>query len=534
MAVTPGTDTWTIAPNALWAETPKLGRVLVRNTLANLIGQAVLLLLTFFSVPYTAHRLGTAQYGAMILLLTYIEAFGLLNLGINPTLVKYIAQLLPQHRMKDIQGYVGTSFALYAVTGLLIGLLASVLARWVVTRFLNVPLDLQHTVTLSFWIASAAFLFRFVGQVPAAIPIAAQRFDIANFLNVGSEATRIVGVLGVLYLGHFLVGVMMVTVVASFLFCGASFIAARRLIPDICLRPGFSRAHFLSLVRFSKFVVVGNLTNRVVTNADNVLIGYFLPVSSMAFYGVAYALGQKLWTLAGTVAGVVFPAASSLSRSSQESQLQSLYLRGTKAVTAAVCFPALALCIFSREFLLHWIGPEFAEQGALVLRLLAGGFFLNCLGHVPYLMLQSTGYPEVAARLAMIYGVANVALFALLIPRFGIVGAAAGFLASQILVVPWIVHRANRLFRIRWSALLANSYRPLLVASGLGCLACLGLRPWASSMLRLLVASIVGGLVYMVATWTTGLGTAERAECLAAIDQLRFSSYRPRREGARA
>jgi O-antigen/teichoic acid export membrane protein len=534
MAVTPGPDTSTIAPNALPAETPKLGRVLVRNTLANLIGQGVILLLTFFSVPYTAHRLGTAQYGAVILLVTYIEAFGLLNLGINPTLVKYIAELLPQRRMKDIEDYVGTSLALYAVTGLLIGLLASVLARWVVTRFLNVPLDLQHTVTLSFWIASAAFLFRFVGQVPAAEVVAAQRFEVASLLNVGSEVIRIGGAVGVLYLGHQLVAVIGVTLVASLFLCVASFIAARRLIPEISHRPGLSWRHLLSLFHFSKFIVVGNLSSRIVTNADNVLIGYFLPVANMAFYGVAYALGQKLWILAGNVAGVVFPAASSLSGVSQAAQLQKLYLRGTKAVAVAVCFPTLALFIFAREFLLHWIGPEFAAHGTLVLRLLALGFFLNCLGHVPYLMLQSTGYPEVAARLATFYGVANIALFALLIPRFGIAGAAAGFLASQILVVPWIVHRANRLFRIRWSALLANSYRPLLVASGLACLVCLGLRPWASSLLRLVVAGVVGGLVYTVATWRTSLGAAERTECLALIDRLRFSGYAAGREGVHA
>src|SRR5437879_5389724 len=118
MAMSLGTSAPLMAADALPAPTPKLGRILVRNTLANLIGQGVLLLLTFFSVPYMTHRLGTAEYGAMIILLTYIEAFGLLNLGINPTLIKYVAELLPQRRMKDIQDYLGTSLTLFAATGL--------------------------------------------------------------------------------------------------------------------------------------------------------------------------------------------------------------------------------------------------------------------------------------------------------------------------------------------------------------------------------------------------------------------------------
>jgi O-antigen/teichoic acid export membrane protein len=314
----------------------------------------------------------------------------------------------------------------------------------------------------------------------------------------------------------------------------ASFIAARRLIPDISHRLGFSWQHFLSLFHFSKFVVVGNVSSRVVTNADNVLIGYFLPVSSMAFYGVAYSLGQKLWTLAGNVAGVIFPAASALSGVSQTKQLQKLYLRGTKAVAAAVCFPTLALCIFSRQFLLYWIGPEFAAQGTFVLRILTAGFFLNCLSLVPYLMLQSTSFPQVAARLATTYAVINVALFALLIPRFGITGAAVGFLVSQVLVVPWIVHRANRLFRVGWGVLVANSYRPLLLASASACLACLGLLPWASSMLHLVVASILGAAVYAAAAWMTALGAGERAECLTMINRLRSPGYTQGRKEAHA
>lgn len=473
----------------------------------------------FFSVPYITHKMGSAEYGALMLLLTYVELFGLLNLGMNTSLVKYLAELLPQGRNDDIENYFGTTLTAFLVAGAIVGCSASLGAGTIVTHFLKVPSSLQSSVVCGFWLASAAFFLKFVAQAPSAVPIAAQRFEITNFLVVGLESARILASVAVLYFGYSLVAVMIVTVVISLLSCIANFIAAQALLPRLSLRPKFSALHLRSLLHFSKFVLIGNLSSRIADSTDNMIIGHFLPVSNMAFYGVSYSLGQKLWSVAGNVAAVVFPAASTLSASSERRQLKELYLRGSKAVALVAFFPALALCILSRPLLLYWLGPEFALHGTTVLRLLSLGFLLNSLGCVPYLVLQGTQFPKIAAGFAAAYALANFVWFVFLIPRFGINGAGSGFLISQLLVIPWMVHAVNHRLGVSWRELLTGSYLPLLLSSAAGFLPIFAWYPSISSLFKLALCGAVGAASYVAAALILVLDDTERSTCFRLVER---------------
>jgi O-antigen/teichoic acid export membrane protein len=453
--------------------------------------------------------------------MTYVGALSVLNLGINTTLVKYVGELLPQGRLYDVECYFGTSITLFLMGGLSVAAAACLGAPWIVRHFLHAPRDIQSSVDVSLWIASGAFLMRFLGQALSAIPLGAQRFDLANSINVSVELLRTLGSVAILhYSGFLLQGVMAVTLFSDAVSCGIYYLLARSLLPGVSLRPRWSRPHFRALLRFSKFVLVGNLSTRMVNSADNFLIGYFLPVSSIAFYGVPYAIGQRLWTLIGNVASAVFPAASAFSGSGSAERLRTLYVRGSKASAVVVCFPAMAICILARPFLNHWMSPDFAQHSTIVLRLLSLAFLVNCLGHVPFLILQATHFPEIAARFASLYAVINLALFGALIPIFGIVGAAAGFLIAQLIVVPWMIHHTNRLLHIPLWLFLSRSYWPIAPASVPGLMVCSILLPWIDSLFRTCVVAGIGLALYAVLVWVIALDNEERAACLGFLETI--------------
>lgn len=506
-----------------------LGRRLVANTAANLGGQTLILLLVFWTTPYLIHHFGPDLYGVFVLLLTSVEFFSLIDLGINPSLVKYVAERLPQGRIEDINRYVGTALTLFLIAGAVIAVGLALSADWIVRHVLNVAPALHRSVVMGFWIAGVTFLFRFTGQAFSAIPIATQRFDVANAVNVGTESFRLVGSVLLVSWGYLLEGVLLVTLVATLASGAANLVIARRLIPGLSWRPRFSAGHFREIVHFSKFVVIANLSGRVVHSLDKMIVAYFLPVASVAFYAVPYALSQRLWALVGNVTAVVFPAASALSGAVSGPKLHELYVRGSKIVAAAAGFPAAALCLLSGELLQYWIGPEFSREGALVLRLLSLGFLVNCLGHVPYVMIQATGRPEVAARFAGLNGLINLVLFLLLIPPFGIVGAAAGFLGAQMIVIPWFIHRVNLALGTGWRDLVRRAYAPVLAATACGCLVVVALRPLVGSLPSLVLVGGAGLLAYLMAAAVLILDQRERSACLEFLDKRRLSPGHLRR-----
>jgi O-antigen/teichoic acid export membrane protein len=297
-----------------------------------------------------------------------------------------------------------------------------------------------------------------------------------------------------------------------------NMMVARRVVPGLSWRPCFSPVHIRTMVGFSKYVIISNTSVRVFHSVDKILLGYFLPASSVAFYAVPYSLGQRLGNLAGNITSTVFPAASALMARAGDVRLSELYLRGTKSVAACVCFPALAICLLSREILTHWIDPDFARHATVPLQILTVGFLMNCLSYMPYVVIQATGQPEIAARFTSFNAGLSIALFLCLIPSFGTVGAAVGFLFSQLVCIPWFIHRINGELGIKWLE-FSRGLNSVLLASGLGCLLLTLLRPWIVSLWSLGMTISVALVAYAILVALFVLDSKERATCLAVMDQ---------------
>jgi O-antigen/teichoic acid export membrane protein len=489
------------------------------NTAVNLGGQATILILVLLSTPYLVHQFGTDLYGAFVLLLTYVEVFSLLDLGISTCLVKYIAELLPQKRLEEINRYVGTTLTLTLLVGMVIGGSIALSANAIVSHLINVPADLHRTITFGFWIATLTFVLRFVGQIFSAVVMAAQRFDMTNTITIGAESFRLLGSVAVVFSGHLLEAVMLITLLASAGASLASAVIAQRLVRGLSWRPRFSAMHARAIIHFSKYVVIANTSARIVHSMDKALLGYFFPAASVAFYSIPYAISQQVGALTGNITSVVLPAASTLSGGPSDHRLQELYLRASKIVVASACFPTLVLALLSREVLTYWIDPEFAQQGAILLQALSLAFFINCLGRTPYVVAQAIGYPQLPARFSGLNAALNIILFLSLIPIMGALGAAMGFLCSQLIVIPWFLHATNRLLGISWTELIHRGFWNTLLAAAPAGLLLVTAQHWISSLLSLGLTLGIGLAIYLVLVTALVLDKEERAICWAVIDR---------------
>jgi len=491
--------------------THSTGSRLLQNTVSNVLGQVFIALLTLFSTPYITRKLGATQYGALSLLMTFLFAFSLLNLGINASLVKYMAELMPKGRMEDVQTYFSTSLTVLVGIGAAIGVFVCILAPSIVRSSFKGPEELTESAVLALRIASLAFILQFLTQVLSAVPTAAQRFEIVNLVRAGTEALRIVGTMGLLFLGRGLPALMGMVLLSSLAGCAAFAIVSKQLMPTLSLAPGFSTRYFRSLVGHSKYVVLTNASNQAVSAADTFLIGFFLPIANVAYYGIAYTLALRMWTFVANIVAVVFPAASAFSGAARTEQLRELYIRATKIGVAVACFPAVAICVFSRPFLLLWLGPEYAREGSTVLALLTLGFLINSFSYVAYQMLQGTRHAHIAAVGAITYMIVNLTLFLIFIPKYGILGAAAGFLIAQLLFVPWFIGKANGLLGVLWSPMFRVAYLPAFVCASVSAMICLAFLGWIHSFLMLAVAVASGMAIYAALAIPLVLDSRDRA-----------------------
>jgi len=176
-----------------------------------------------------------------------------------------------------------------------------------------------------------------------------------------------------------------------------------------------------SMVSYSLPLAVAGLIYAVVFQLDYLVIGFFGTAPDVAVYRVAYLLTATLAVVVGPLGQAYKPAVAE--RSSDRTSLSELYRLTTRWMVMLILPPWLTLVLAPETYVRVLFTTDFAVAGT-VLIVLTLGFLTNALGGPEAMMLEGLGYSRVTMANAVVLIVLNLVLDVLLIPRFGVLGAA--------------------------------------------------------------------------------------------------------------
>jgi O-antigen/teichoic acid export membrane protein len=476
-------------------------KTVARNIGWNLASQFWLVVLTLAATPFIVHRLDVDVYGLLTLLLAFTAYFAMLDFGFGYATTKYIAEFRARGDADAVQKIASTSLTAYFVLAVAGGTGLAAVSPLLVQHVLAVPARLQGLAQTAFLVASLAFSLTMILQALQAFPNALQRMELTTRRTIAFSTASTGGIVGVLALGHGLLAVLAVQVAVNALAVVAFFVLARRLLPEIRLRPGFDRATFRMLARFSLLKFANNVSTNTVMQIDKLLVGALVSLSAVGFYFVPLQLAQRLTTVVGAVAVAFLPAASALHGRADRERLVELYLRATKVVAVLGLPLASLLVVFAHPILQFWIGPQFADKGALTLQVLAVGYGINIFSTIPAIASDSLGRPGVTTAFSVVSACLNVGLSLVLIPLFGIVGAGLAIAINSVMLVPyflWYVHRHVLVLPIR--GVVTRSIAGPAAAAALAWLPMFLLRETVDSRGTLALALVLGFGAYLALT----------------------------------
>lgn len=175
---------------------------------------------------------------------------------------------------------------------------------------------------------------------------------------------------------------------------------------------------------------VSALLNQV----DTLIVGSLLETSQVGLFSIARRIATLLAFGLLAVNSVVAPSFSRLHRDGDREALASLSRRASWLAVGAT-LPLAAFLAVAGRWILAWFGPEFVAAYPLLLIFCAGQVMNAASGPVA-LLLSLTGYARDTAR---VLGVALAVLVAgcfAVVPRYGVMGAAA---TSATVLAGWNV-----------------------------------------------------------------------------------------------
>ena len=399
------------------------GWLLARNTVWNLLGQMLPLVVAVFTIPVLVRGLGVDRFGVLSLAWIVIGYFSLFDLGIGRALTKLVSDKLGLDEVHAIPPLAWTSLALMFLLGLVGTAVMLSISPWMAGSALKIPVGLRQETLHSFYLLAGSIPLVTVTAGLRGILDALQRFRIANLIRIPMSVFSFAGPLLVLPFSQSLTPVIVVLIAGRLIGCIAHAWACFRAFP--ALRDGFTldRSMVMPVFRFGGWMTVSNIVGPLMTYLDRFLIGGLLSVSAVAYYTAPYDAVSRLLMIPASASGVLFPAfAFSLHQAPGRTEL--LLSRGTRFVFLTILPIVLILVVFAREGLGLWLGPVFAEKGSTIVRWLAAGVLVNSLAHAPFALIQSAGRPDLTAKLHVLELPVYLAALWLLTLRLGIEGAA--------------------------------------------------------------------------------------------------------------
>lgn len=260
-------------------------------------------------------------------------------------------------------------------------------------------------------------------------------------------------------------------VVSAAVAFGAALIAFQWVYPRAGARRG-ARIDRALLVHGSFTMGSVDLLSNLKTRIDLLILARFLSTELVGVYGAVTEIASVLRKSRSAFDPIIMPIAQRLHLQQDKAGLQRETTRavgwalriGLGLLGLAVLMPERLLGLFGADF----TGPVFAQ--ALVI--LAIGQFVNMSLGMGDGILAITGYGYVGLRSTLAMIAADVVLLVLLIPRWGLLGAAFATSATTVAVVLWRAAQARRLLGLN---LIVRAHVPVLLIWALGLAAGLGI-----------------------------------------------------------
>lgn len=322
-----------------------------------------------------------------------------------------------------------------------------------------------------------------------------------------------VAIVAFVLLGFGVVGVLLgyivgVAVVAVFGLVIIYFRFYRRYDRSGSPEPGLKRR----LLEYSVPLTATRGANVLDKRVDIIMVGYFLDPLAVAYYNLAKQISEFGITPAGSLGFTLSPAYGELKASEQLSQAGRVYERSF-VYTLALYLPAATGLALVADPLVRFVFGNGYRGAIPVVQLFSLYVLLIALDKITNDGLDFLGRARVRALAKGGSSVANFSLNLVLIPLFGIVGAAVATLVttSLLVAVELVVVSSELPIRVGWVA-----KRVVLVGgvtAGMGALVLL-LIPYVSDLVSLLGVVLLGAAVWIVLVTASGVVEPKRVRAL--------------------
>jgi O-antigen/teichoic acid export membrane protein len=418
-------------------------RLLARNAAINLGGQLTTLAIAAVAITIIARELDPERFGFLLVAWAVVGYFSVFDLGLGRAVTWAIADVLGAGRNRESAAILWPVVGTTALLGAVFGLATIVAAPVLSDDVLGLPSALQGEGQPALRILGASLPFVLSAPSLRGALEANQRFDVTVAIRVPTAAVTYLGAaFTVLWISDDLAVIALVLLIGRAFVWTVNLAACLIVLPELRALRTVRPRRLLRLLGFGGWVTLSNTLFAAPSVLDRTIIATLTGTREVAFYATPQEATTRVLVVPGSIVQVLFPAM--VTTFSGNERATGLYATTAKAVCVVLFLIAVPLVIAAEPLLDVWLGPVYADESAFVLVFLTIATFFNGLAYLPHTALQAAGLPRLGTYVYATSIGAYVAALFLVVPEFGIAGAAVaagGRTAAEFLALTVLADR---------------------------------------------------------------------------------------------
>ena len=368
-----------------------------KNLLASYASQIYVALVGILLLPVYIKYMGSEAYG-LIGFFSMLQAwFGLLDLGLTPTIAResarYHGGALSSLKYRQLYRALSIIFLSIAVLG---GSALYLSSSFIASKWLNVIMLLTADVTVVIQIMSLCVALRWMCGLFRGVITGAEKLVWLSGFNIIIATLRFLVVLPVMWLWGFTPFIFFIyQLIIATLEVLCHWIKASYTLPSknsLNGKVGWSFQPIKPVLRFAVTIAFTAFVWVAVTQTDKLILSGILSLEAYGYFTLAVLIANGITIISGPISSVIMPRMARLHAENKHNELILLYRKATQLVVIIAGSAAGTIAVVAYPLLLAWTDDHLiAAQAAPILQLYAIGNGFLAVAAFPYYLQYAKG-----------------------------------------------------------------------------------------------------------------------------------------------
>ena len=352
--------------------------------LTNIVG----LLLT----PFIIRSLGQSEYGLYILIGSFVGYISLLDLGLNNTIVRFVAKNRANNNIEGEKNFLATIFIIYALISLLVLIIGIIF-------YLNLESIFKESLNSSELYKAKIMTILLIGNIAISLPGGAftgicngyEHFVFPRSINIIRYIIRTILVVVILSFGGKAISLVIIdTALNISIIIATAFYVLQHLKVKIKLIK-FDKSQVKTIFNYSIWIFVFSMIGQLFWKSGQLILGITIDTKTVAIYAVGIVLSGYFGAFAGAINSVFLPKATFMvEQNGTREELTNMLIKIGRILAIILMYLWMSFILFGKHFVRLWVGDSY-NDAYLITVIIMTAYILPLVQNFANSVIEATG-----------------------------------------------------------------------------------------------------------------------------------------------